>query len=390
MTDLTDALASALPVLRKHARGVDEEGIFPVQSLAALRDSGLMGLLVPVEHGGMGARLHTFVDTALQLASACLSTASAWAMHCQQVDVLARYGTEELRDAVLPRVAAGHLYIASVTTESAKGGHLLSASSPLTAEEGGLRISREAPVVTGGAHADSFLITMRADEDAQADDVLLVYAERSQLEIQESGSWNAMGMRGTHSLALRLEGRVPGTNVVGERGRFNAVAVESMVPLAHLGWSACWLGAARAAFAELVGHLTAAARKGRKDLSSDLLRERLGRIRLDLELVHAYLRKVCEEVEQARNKHESLNRPAIQIHLNSLKLAASELTFRAADRMVELAGLSAGYSKDSSLSLERTFRDLRSASINYSNDRLWVANGTLTLLDREVRLVGSE
>jgi acyl-CoA dehydrogenase len=33
-----------------------------------------------------------------------------------------------------------------------------------------------------------------------------------------------------------------------------------------------------------------------------------------------------------------------------------------------------------------TFRDLRSASLNYANERLLSANGALTLLDRNARL----
>ncbi|CAM5508683.1 hypothetical protein SANTM175S_06022 [Streptomyces antimycoticus] len=64
----------------------------------------------------------------------------------------------------------------------------------------------------------------------------------------------------------------------------------------------------------------------------------------------------------------------MQIHLNSLKTAASELTYQAVDRMVQLAGLAVGYGADSPVPLERTLRDLRSAALNYSNDRLWTAN----------------
>ncbi|GGT43315.1 acyl-CoA dehydrogenase family protein [Streptomyces chromofuscus] len=383
---LVESVAAVLPVLRDHARSIDERASFPVEGLSALRKTELMGLLVPTEYGGVGGSLQSFVDIAQELATACLSTASIWAMHCQQVGVLARYGTQALREAVLPDIAAGKVYVASITTEAGKGGHLLSAQAALAAHQDALHISRNAPVVTGGAFADGFLITMRSDPEARSDQVSLVYAERAQLRIEESGDWNTMGMRGTHSLALTLEGEVPTPHLVGAPGGFQSVAVEVMIPLAHLGWSACWLGAARGAFAELVGHLTAAARKRKTDLTSDLLRERLARIRLDLELVHSYLKRVCAEIDEAQRRGETLSGPAVQIHINSLKLAASELTFRAVDRMVELAGLWAGYSKDSPLSLERTFRDLRSASLNYANDRLWTANGTLTLLDRAVNL----
>lgn len=80
------------------------------------------------------------------------------------------------------------------------------------------------------------------------------------------------------------------------------------------------------------------------------------------------------------------DRPADKIHLNVLKLAASELCFRAVDRMVQLSGLAVGYNRLAPGSLERTFRDLRSAALNFSNDKLWVGTGALSLLDRSVNL----
>jgi len=39
--------------------------------------------------------------------------------------------------------------------------------------------------------------------------------------------------------------------------------------------------------------------------------------------------------------------------------------------------------RDARVALERRFRDLRSAALMYSNDRLYVANGKLTLVDPE-------
>jgi acyl-CoA dehydrogenase len=56
------------------------------------------------------------------------------------------------------------------------------------------------------------------------------------------------------------------------------------------------------------------------------------------------------------------------------------------DRLVQFAGLSRGYARNSPMPLERAFRDLRSASLNYSNDRLLTAIGSLQALDRPVRL----
>ncbi|WP_416955663.1 acyl-CoA dehydrogenase family protein [Streptomyces sp. Agncl-13] len=379
-------IAEVLDVLREHAGHADKQAVFPAASMDVIRKAGLLGLLVPAEYGGRGAGLPDFVAVAQRLAGACLSTASIWAMHCQQVDAVIRYGADALKDELLPSVARGDTYLASVTTEAANNWSFITAHAPITPDVNGVHLDRLAPVVSGGEYADGFLITMRAGEDTSVHEVSLVYAARGQVAIESSGDWDTLGMRAMDNVSLRISGTVPEHHVVGGPGAFRAIASESAIPLAHLGLSACWLGAARQAFAELVGHLRGSRRKGGPSLSSDLVRERLARIRFDLELVHAYLQRVTGEVAELREGAGKVSPQVMQIHLNTLKLAASELSFRATDRMIDLAGLSVGYSAQSPIPLERVFRDLRSASLNYSNDRLWTANGALTLWDRHITL----
>jgi acyl-CoA dehydrogenase len=310
-----------------------------------------------------------------------------WAMHCQQVDTLVRFGQPELKVNVLPRIAEGAVYLASVTSEQGKGGHLLSAVAPLTVKDDRLRIDRRAPVVTGGLHADAFLITMRSNETAPPQHVSLEYAERDQLEIEVLGSWQALGMRGTESIPLRLAGEVPTTQLVGEAGRFRVAAVDSFIPCGHIGWVASWLGTAHGALAALTSLLRSPTRPANADPRSELLAERLARARMSLELVSAYLGRVVQEIDELRASGEPLDATATQIHLNLLKVAGSELTYDAVDRLIHIAGLPLGYLEGSPIPLERHLRDLRSASLNYANDRLLVATGTLSWLDSSVRLL---
>jgi acyl-CoA dehydrogenase len=385
------SLDDVVKVARAHASTVDREAAFPRESLLALRSAGLMGMFVPVEHGGLGSSLKTYVTIAQALSSACLSTALVWVMHAFQVDAIARFGPDELRQDVLPRIAAGKVYIASVTTEGGRGSDLFTADVPVTADPGRpgwLQFARRrAPVVSGGRHADAFLVTLRAGEEATPQEVTLLYVEREDVTVVDSLSWDPLGMRGTESVGLELAGSVPASRIVGDPGRFREIAWESMVPLSHIGWAACWLGAARGTFGELLRWLRSPDRRGGPDIHSDLVRERLGRIRVDLDLVSAYLTRVCEDVEEAWRSGRSLAGPRPQLRLNSLKLASSELTFRAADTMVQLGGLSIGYSRGAPIPFERCFRDLRAARLNHSNERLWPATGGLALFDRSVSLL---
>jgi hypothetical protein len=55
--------------------------------------------------------------------------------------------------------------------------------------------------------------------------------------------------------------------------------------------------------------------------------------------------------------------------------------------LIDLVGMRHGYLRGSDTALERTLRDLQSAPLNYSNDRLHAADGSLVLMDRSVRHV---
>jgi acyl-CoA dehydrogenase len=250
---VAERLEAVLPVLRADAADVDDRAAFPERGLRALRDSGLLGLLVPAAYGGLGGDLPDLAEVAGELAGACLSTAMIWAMHCQQVATVVAGASPALRDRLLPDIAAGRVYLASVTSEAGKGGHLLSAQAPVAVQpDGRLRLDRDAPIVTGGRYADGFLITMRADADAPPNAVSMIYADRAELEMTTRGRWDPMGMRATHSVGLHLDGLVGPEAVLGEPGGFRALAVRVFIPAGHIGWAACWLGAARGALRAVV------------------------------------------------------------------------------------------------------------------------------------------
>ena len=379
---VTDRVAAVLPAIAEHAARHDAEASFPAEALAELRRSGLLALHLPAADGGLGGGIADMVSAGERLGRADLSAALVFVMHCQQVVTLARYAGPRLREHLFPRLARGEIYLASVTTEAGSGGQLTTAESELAGGGGSLGVDRLAPVVTGGAHADGFLITMRAPHAPSPSAVSLVYADRGQLEVAPRGRWNPMGMRATDSPPLRLTGTVPDWQTVGGHGRFREMAVALFAPMAHLGWAAAWLGAATGALGRTVAHLRDPATRRGTDLSSELLLTRLAGVRGRLERTNALLWHAVDAVGDA----DDVSAPAVQSLLNTLKVSAAEDTFAALHELVELTGLRHGYTRDSPLWLERTFRDLRSASLNYANDRLRLANGRLALLDPEVHL----
>lgn len=372
-------------VLREDAKRVDEEGMFPVRGIQALKQAGLMSLLVPKQDGGMGGSYTTLCEVSQVLSAECLSTALVWAMHCQQVAVLMAHAPEPLRTTVLRRVAKSGSMIASITSEPGKGGHLLTALAPLVVADGDILLTRHAPTATGGLHADAYLVTMRASESSPPSHVVLVYAERNSLEVDSMQDWKALGMRGTQSVGLALRGRLSENQIVNHPRDFKQIAVTTMIPVGHLAWAACWLGAARRLFDRAVTALRDPSARGMLDLKSDLFAERLARVRLNLDTVDCYLARTVQNYEELMEDPEAsyaaLSSPSFQLRINGLKILASELSFRVTDELMELMGMRMGYLTNDDVPIERVFRDLRSASLMFSNYRLLIANGKLAMLD---------
>lgn len=378
---LDDRVRAVLPVLHDEAGRVDETATFPERSVDALRTAGLMGLLVPAEYGGLGGDIRDLARIAVELAGACVSTAMIWTMHNQQVAAVVDHAETGLRRQLLPRVATGEVYIASVTSEKGTGGHLMTSQAPVAEVDGRLVIERDAPIVTGGAVAEGFLLTMQEGEGENA--VSLVYADRDQVDVSPGrDSWNPMGMRATHSIPLHLSGTVPAGQRVGSPGEFNDVAVRTFAPAGHVGWAACWLGGVRAALRTVLSLVRDPAQRSRFDVGSDLLRERLARTRLEVDTVSALLSQVIDDQVGPAAPDDI----GLQLRLNGLKVHAAEVAPRAVDRLIEIVGLRDGYMRHRPGALERLLRDLRSASLNYANDRLLNANGALCMLDRPVTL----
>ena len=379
---LDRALTEVLAVTAEHAAQADAAAEFPTAALDAMRSTGLLGLMVPAEHGGWGGGVTELVDVTMRLARADMSVALIFAMHCQQVFAIVRHARGALRESLLTALGHGDRYLASVTTERGSGGNLLTSDSRVETTPGLLHIDRDAPIVTGGRHADGFLITTLAPNAASPHQVSLMYAAREQLDVQVVGGWQPLGMRATESVPMRLTGQVPDDQVVGAPGSFREMAAATFGPLAHLGWSAAWLGAAAGALSRVLHHLRSPQGRGQFDPGSELSLIRLARIRGRLDLVHGLLRHTIQVYDTTTGPAD----PPSQLLMNALKVHAAEQCFAAVDELMELAGLRHGYLRSSQLFVERVFRDLRSASLNYGNDRLFLANGSLALLDRQVHL----
>lgn len=118
---------------------------------ARLGDAGFVGLTIPQSYGGHGlGHLHRYVVTEELLVQGA-PVAAHWTADRQVAPGLLTYGSEEQRQRLLPRIAAGRFYSSIGMSEHGAGSDLAAVESKATRTEGGWLLSGT-KVWTSGAH----------------------------------------------------------------------------------------------------------------------------------------------------------------------------------------------------------------------------------------------
>ncbi len=376
----TPAFRDALAIAEKHAPEVDRHARFLAEAIDALRSLGALGWGVPREWGGAGASIGDLAEATLDLSRRCSAAGMIFAMHQIQIACLARHrGNNPWIANYLERLVREQRLIASATSEAGVGGDLrksIAALQPPANRSGTLHFEKHASTVSYGAHADDLLTTVRQNPEDEPGDQVLVLTLRGETEIQPTGEWDTMGMRGTCSPAFKVRATCRADQVIP--APFSAIAAETMVPYSHILWAHVWLGMASDAFQRAQAFVREQARKtpGTTPPSALRLSELSLRMAAFRALVHA-----------AVKEHGELDRPGLAsigytVRLNNLKIAASEAAVEVCQGALRVCGL-LGYRNTGPFSVTRQLRNAYSAGLMIANDRLHATNATLLLVHRE-------
>jgi acyl-CoA dehydrogenase len=366
-----------------HSVAVDRDASFPADTLAALREQRALSAFVSPELGGDGVSFRAIAAACFELGRRCGASAMVYAMHQIQVATLVRHlEPGSWHEDYLRELAAGQRLIASVTSEVGTGGDMGRSIAAVTpGENGSATFEKQAPTVSYGAHADDLLTTLRRAPDADGGDQVAVLTRADQVELEQTGSWDPLGMRGTCSPGYVVRATFAPEQVLATP--FPAVAAETMVPVSHLLWSHLWLGIATDAFDRARAFVRAAARQ--KPGEPVPAAVRLSHVMSDLSLLRAEVRSALDEFCEAdeADDRERLNTMASALRFNNLKIAASEQAPRVCQGAMGVCGI-VGFKNDTPFSVGRHLRDTMSACLMVANERIHQTNAGLLLIAKEV------
>ena len=374
---LDAATVSAAAVAAKHAVQVDRESRVPAESIAAMRESRLLSLLVPTEFGGAGRSLSQAASVCHALAQSCGSSGMIYAMHQIQVACIVAHGQQnEWQRSLLRQLCERQLLLGSVTSEVGTGGNILNSICAVEVAGGKASLEKDATTVSYGAHSDVLLITCRRAADSAPNDQVMVVAPKGQFTLEKTGGWDALGMRGTCSEAFKV--RFSGSPEQILPLSFAEIAGQTMLPVSHLLWTSVWLGIATDAVNRARAYLRQQVR-GRGSVS--MMAHRLARAVGLLQLMQSRLSQALRDYEPVFAGPPRALPLGFTADMNSLKTSVSELCLEAVQHAFMVCGINA-YKNGSEFSLGRHLRDLMSAPVMINNDRMLESTGNLLLMQK--------
>ncbi|MCB9792044.1 MAG: acyl-CoA/acyl-ACP dehydrogenase [Alphaproteobacteria bacterium] len=347
MSTHLDALEPQLGAVTERAHEVDAQAQYPAHVFDALRAAGLMGLVTPAAHGGLGGSFGDAAHVVERIARACGSSAMVTCMHYAGAAVLAAHGSAEVNRAV----AAGSHVSTLAFSEAGSRSHFWAPLSTARLEGEDVVLDANKSWVTSANHATAFIWSSQA-LSGEGSTIWLVPSNAKGLSVP--APYRGLGLCGNDSTPIRAEGaRVPAARLGPDGGGFD-VMMGVVLPIFQLMNAACSVGLMEGALAKATAHV------------SGTRYAHLDSALADLPTIRAYLAKARNQADMARALWEDAiaavdgGRPDAMLRVLQVKAACGDTALEVAATCMRICG-GAAYRKD--VGVERYFRDAQAASI---------------------------
>jgi acyl-CoA dehydrogenase len=374
--DLTARARAAAEIARVNAAAVDAEARFPGEAFAELRKQRLLGIQVPQALDGEGATIAEIADVCYILGQACSSTGLIYAMHQIKMACMVRhFKNSTALEGILRRIATEQLLMASSTTEGQAGGNVRSSEAAVEHDGAQVTLERKATVISYAVEADGIVTTARRAADAAGNDQVLLVLLKADYTLERLQMWDTLGMRGTHSEGFTLRARAAAGQLMPEP--YERIHAQTMVPFAHLLWGSVWAGIAAAATAKAQAFIRHVARQanGQMPPGAAHFTQAVSSLRTLRGVLAANLRSY----ESIMSDEKAISSLEFQAMITLTKVQASELAVTTVLSALRACGLS-GYRNDTEFTIGRLLRDVLSAPIMISNDRILSNLATTSLM----------
>ncbi len=302
-------------------------------------ESGILGLMVPKEYGGLGKNYYEVCKVIEELAVLSAGVAHSVVVHSMAADAIRLFGSDEQKERYLPELTKSFGTLA--ITEGGGGSDVANAVRLKAERKGDVYVlNGSKTLITNGVFAKYFIVVARTGEGAKGLTAFIV--ERS--DGIEARKINLAGMRGSGLASLSFKDvEVPAENVLVGEGKGMRVALGTLAPN-RIPFAAIGLGIAQRCL-----NLAVERAKTRKAF---------GGVLADLQGVQFMLAELAADVETLRKLIYGFAQDMGDANYSGAicKMKAAEIAKKAADIAVEIHG---GHGLFASSAVEMAYRDAK-------------------------------
>lgn len=330
----------------------DQHPRFPWPTLRRMGEMGLLGILTPEEHGGLGLGSLAYAVLLEEVAAADASHATiASVTNGLPQALLLEHGTPEQQERWLGRLASGEWIGAFCLTEPQAGSDAAAISSRADRVEGGYLLNGSKAWITSGGEAQLYLLLVKTDAQAGARGVTAFLVEKDSQGLSFGPPERKMGQHAATTTSLHMQDLfVPEDQRLAGEGQGFVLAMSSLDG-GRIGIAAQSLGIARAAFEAAVRYAEEREAFGQAIRGFQGISFKIADMATRLEAA----RLLTHRAAWLRDRGYRVTKEA-----SMAKLFASETAAFVTDAAVQVFG---GYGYSADYPVERLMRDARVTTI---------------------------
>jgi butyryl-CoA dehydrogenase len=333
------------------AAELDKTSRWPAEIIEQMGKLGLMGVAIPVEHGGAGMGALSYALAMEEVSAACASCGVIMSVNNSLFcDPIYKFGTDEQKARVLAPVARGTQIGCFGLTEPMSGSDAQTMVTTAEKTSGGWVLNGAKNWITNGPHADWILVFAISERGARAHHTAFV-VERGTPGYTQNAPDHKLGIHAAQSCTVFFDNcAVPDINVVGPVHEGFKVAMATLDG-GRIGIACQAIGIARAAFERSVAYA-----KERKSFGVPIAQH---------QAIQFMISDMATQIEAARLlawRAAWMKDRGVRHTMESsiAKLYASEMATRVTHKAIQIHG---GYGYSTEFPLERHYRDARITEI---------------------------
>lgn len=322
----------------------DRRGAIPEAMIRLLGNHGYLAAMVPRAHGGRGLAWQRYAVLNEELGRGCSSLRTLITVHGMVCHTIARWGSREQREKILPSLATGEAVAAVAFSESGAGSDLDSVETRVRFEGEDMILDGAKQWISFGQVAGLFLVLAQSDRGHVA---LLVDRDRQGVCVESEPPM--LGTRASLVARLRFDRcRLPQENMVGRPGFGFSYVAGSALDNGRFSVACGCVGLAQAALEVSLRRARQRVQFGSPVGERQLVQRRLAN---SMAAVRA-ARLLCNRAAELK----AARRPEAIIETTIAKYFSAGAANEVANHAVQIHG-ALGCSSESSVS--RLFRDAR-------------------------------